>query len=340
MVKRTKTNSAKNKMKIPIPTFVYWYKKLRKLIFDLQEKNEDVKNYKVYLSLRYPNISILELFLKIRKYLIKYVSENGIIKNKEENEDQDSTSTQSISPLKSIVIEIEVFENKECIEKLNTYKAMDKKEILSNKIRVRNIKKFADCKNFFKQPKFDKNFVKENNNLHMKYILIENEDSDDNFSEEKENEEETIEIKDDDEVIFPKKNELNQKTKDKKNEIYNQKEQVKKNDIMIEEINNKQKNKEKEKINNDYDIQKIKILSAPIQFRNRGTNSTIKRIETQFVTHFQRQPLTSSKYFKDDDYYNKIFSSYNNNNNYKINNSFSIQSWKKKFQTKYYKITK
>ena len=190
------------RLKIPLKTIIFWYKKISSYI-----KSRNIKLFEnkecptIYISKKYPNMSILELYQRITHHLIKYFpniyqklnsnTKKCLIKLKKNPEDS---------------IQKEKDNNKESSNNIKSNKNIyvliksRKRNKLSEKIKHINEKNCEKIKNLFESHKFDNDISEKYNNCTIKEILLKNKDNhnDNNNSNDNEDDDESSSVSIDD----------------------------------------------------------------------------------------------------------------------------------------------
>ena len=182
------SNSSSPKIRIPLKIIIFWYKKISSYI---NSKNiSSIENREcptLFISKKYPKMSILELYERISHHLSKYFPNiyNKINAN---------TNKKCIIKLKKIPVERNE-NNKEKNEESSNNNLKNKniyvliksrKNKISEKIRLRNEKNCQNIKHLFEPHKFDEEILEKYNNCTIKEILLmkdKKEDDDANDSE-------------------------------------------------------------------------------------------------------------------------------------------------------------
>ena len=170
----TQSNSSSPKIRIPLKVIIFWYKKISSYI---NSKNiSSIENKEcptLYISKKYPRMSILELYERISHHLSKYFPN---IYNKLNA----NTNKKCLIKLKKIRKEING-KNKETSTKpkndnktkKNLYVLISgKKNKSSEKIRHINEKNCKNIKHLFESHKFDEDILEKYNNCTIKEILL------------------------------------------------------------------------------------------------------------------------------------------------------------------------
>ena len=185
MVKNSGNNNINNskRIKIPIRLLIFWYKKIKAFI-NTQNLNL-IKNKEcptIYISKKYPKMSILELYQRINNHLNKYYPniyqklnsniEKCLIKATQKTD-------RKKSPEKSNNVEPKKEEKKK--ELYILIKIEEKNTYLEEKIKS-NEKSCKKIEHLFKQYEFEEEIYEKYNDHYVDYILIEtnNENHNDN----------------------------------------------------------------------------------------------------------------------------------------------------------------
>ena len=172
--------SPPHKFKIPIKVIIFWYKKISSYInsrkLSLIENKECPT---IYISKRYPKMSIIELYERISHHLSKYFpslyhklnsnKKNCLIKikkvqndsNLKTKEEKYKLSNNEIKPNKNFYVLIKNTEKNEHTEK----------------IKRLNEKKCEKLKHLFEPHKFENDILEKYNNCTIKEILLRNNDN-------------------------------------------------------------------------------------------------------------------------------------------------------------------
>ena len=186
----TQSNSSSPKIRIPLKVIIFWYKKISSYI---NSKNiSSIENREcptLYISKKYPKMSILELYERISHHLSKYFPD---IYNKLNA----NTNKKCLIKLKKIGKEINE-KNKETNTKpKNDNKTKKKLYVLitgkknksSEKIRHINEKNCKNIKHLFEPHKFDEDIIEKYNNCTIKEILLKDDKKESADDNDKDNE--------------------------------------------------------------------------------------------------------------------------------------------------------
>ena len=192
MVKNLGNNNINNsrKTRIPIRLLLFWYKKIKAFI-NTQNLNliKDRECPTIYVSKKYPKMSILELYQRINNHLNKYFpniyhklnsdTENYLIKPPENNEQKESQE-------KSNAVEPKKEEKKK--ELYILIKIEEKNIYLEEKMKS-NEKSCKKIEHLLKQYEFGEEIYEKYNDHYVDCILIENnnENHNDNDNNKKNN---------------------------------------------------------------------------------------------------------------------------------------------------------
>lgn len=174
------------KIRIPLKLLIFWYKKIASYLNS--QKSNQIKNKEcptIYISKRYPKMTILELYQRIEHHLMKYFPD---IYHKINTDTKNCLIKLKKNPLESNVKEKIINRDKE----LNNKKANQKAFVLikknnkpSQKILLSNEKNCSKIKHLFESHKFNDDICEKYNNCYIKEILIKdnnNNDDDDSTS--------------------------------------------------------------------------------------------------------------------------------------------------------------
>ena len=167
------------RIRFPLKTIIFWYKKISSYIKSRNFRQlENRECPTIYISKKYPNMSILELHQRISHHLSKYfpniyqklnsntkkclikLNKNPEKTNQKENENNNESSKNTKSN-KNIYILIK----------------LRKKNKLSEKIKLKNEKNCSKIKNLFESHKFENDISDKYNNCTIKEILLKNTDN-------------------------------------------------------------------------------------------------------------------------------------------------------------------
>ena len=195
------TTSSSRRIKIPIKIIIFWYKKIKSYI---NTQNINLINSKecptIYISKKYPRMSILELYQRINNHLLKYYPKVYQKLN--------SNTKRCLIKLKKHTVKLKEKENIEKTDKTviiqNSVESkktpcilisLGKKNKHSEKIKSLNEKNCQNIKHLFRQHKFEDDIYEKYNNCYVKEIVIDddnnnnnNNDNDDNDNDKDDNE--------------------------------------------------------------------------------------------------------------------------------------------------------
>lgn len=195
MVKYSVLNNSQSspRLRIPLKLIIFWYKKIKSYI---NTHNTNLINSKecptLYISKKYPKMSILELYQRINNHLIKYFPKIHSQLN------SNSNMKRCIVKLKKEKVNLKEKEKKENNEKdvkiSNNEESNKTPYILINlgkknenmeKIKSLNEKNCEKIKHLFESHKFDEKIYEKYNNCSVKEILID--DNENNNNDDKNN---------------------------------------------------------------------------------------------------------------------------------------------------------
>ena len=192
MVKNSGNNSINNsrRIKIPIRLLIFWYKKIKAFI---STQNLNLIKSKecptVYISKKYPKMSILELYQRINNYLSKYypsiyhklnsnTEKKCLIKPQKNEPKETQEKSNTVDPMKEgrkkeLYVLIKIEEKNDYLEE----------KILSNEKSCKKIE------HLLKQYEFGEEIYKKYNDHYVDCVLIENNNNDHNDNDnDKDNE--------------------------------------------------------------------------------------------------------------------------------------------------------
>ena len=163
------------KIHIPLKSLLFWHKKIEGYINKVKKDNKENFEYPtVYISKKYPKMSILELSKRIKNHIRKHFPEVYNILNKKEKEDIKEPK-ESLTSEKNECIqkeEIIIKEKDEDIYK-NVYRGIE----LSNEIKNINEMNCSHMKDLFKSYKFEQNIAEKYDNNFVKIIICNKDDT-------------------------------------------------------------------------------------------------------------------------------------------------------------------
>ena len=181
----TDSNSALSpRLKIPLKTIIFWYKKISSYI-----KSRNIKLFEnkecptIYISKKYPNMSILELYQRISHHLSKYFPN---IYQKLNSNSKKCLIKLKKNPEESNPKEKENKENENNIESSNNTKSnknmyvlikLRKRNKITEKIKQKNEKNCEKIKYHFESHKFENDISEKYNNCKIKEIVLKNNDN-------------------------------------------------------------------------------------------------------------------------------------------------------------------
>ena len=155
----TISNKSSKRINIPLKLILFWYNKIKNYINKQNiNKNENYEYPTLYISKKFPKISILELYIRINNHLKKHFPK---IYNK-------LNQTNKVTLQKNESIKMEDKKDKKD-EKIN-YEIKYKDKELSDEIKYINEKNCSNLKYLFKSYKFDKSISEKYNNCFIKII--------------------------------------------------------------------------------------------------------------------------------------------------------------------------
>ena len=183
--------SSPPKIRIPLKVIIFWYKKISSYINSKKISSfENRECPTIYISKKYPKMSILELYERIKHHLSKYFPDIYQKLNSNPNK-------KCLIKLKKIPKELNDTNKENNIELSNNNKTKKniyvliktgKKNKFSEKIRLKNEKNCEIIKHLFEPHKFDENILEKYNNCTIKEILlINNKNENNNENNEKDN---------------------------------------------------------------------------------------------------------------------------------------------------------
>ena len=162
----TKQNSLR-KIKLPLKLLLFWLKKIKKFIKEKnKDKDENIEYPTIYISQKYPKMSILELYGRIKNHLKKhYPNIYNRIKSKRNESlikssihlNNDSNTKESLNDNKN--------DDDECFFR-NIYKGRELTEEIKN-INKRNC---SHIKHLFEAYKFEPNISEKYDNCFIQII--------------------------------------------------------------------------------------------------------------------------------------------------------------------------
>ena len=180
----SQTNPSSRRLNLPIKLIIYLYKRLSVYIksknFDTLDK-EQCPN--IFVSNKYPRMSILELYQRINHHLIKYFpdihqklnsnNKKYIIKQKGNSNDNNKKSEKNINNIND-------FEKSNIIKEEKTSDIIidiKNDNTLSEDIKLLNEQNCQGLNHLFKPHKFDDEICNKYNNCFVKEVLIKNDDN-------------------------------------------------------------------------------------------------------------------------------------------------------------------
>ena len=162
------TNKSSPRLKLPINLIIFWYKRLSNIINSKKFEATNKDNCpKIYISKRFPQMSVLELYQRVNHHLNKYYPNIHQKLNMNNNK-------KHIIKLRKIKTKKKISENTEN-EKLKNL--TDKNNSEENIIKSTNEKYCGKISHLFEEHKFDKEVYEKYNNCSVKEILIKNDNN-------------------------------------------------------------------------------------------------------------------------------------------------------------------
>ena len=173
------------KLRIPLKLLIFWYKKISSYL--TSQKFNQVKNKEcptIYISKKYPKMTILELYQRIEHHLMKYFPD---IYHKINSETKNCLIKLKKNPLESNIKETIIKHDKESKNEEVNKKAfvlinLKKKNRPSQKILLSNEKNCSKIKHLFECHKFNDDIYEKYNNCYIKEILLKDNNNDDEDS--------------------------------------------------------------------------------------------------------------------------------------------------------------
>ena len=155
------SNKSSRRMNIPLKLILFWYNRIKNYI-DKQNvnKNENFEYPTLFISKKYPKMSILELYIRIRNHLKKHYPN---IYNK-------LNPSTKVSQANKEFIKIKEEEKKENKNEEILYEIIFKGKELSDEIKHVNEINCSKIKHLFKSYKFDERISEKYNNCFIKII--------------------------------------------------------------------------------------------------------------------------------------------------------------------------
>ena len=193
------------RIRIPLKLIIFWYKKIKSYI---NTQNMNLINSKecptLYISKKYPRMSILELYQRINNHLIKYFpkiyhklnsnKKRCLVKLKKE-----TINNKEIEKKENNEKNVNVPNNEESNKTPYILISLGKKKYNNEKIKLLNEKSCEKVKHLFEPHKFNDEVYENYNNCYVKEILLDdnkNNDNDNNNENENENETSSLSIED------------------------------------------------------------------------------------------------------------------------------------------------
>ena len=176
--KQSQNNKTSPRLNLPIKLIIFWYKRLSAYInskkFDVINKEDCPK---IFISKKYPQMSILELYQRIDHHLIKYFPHIHSKLNSNNNKEslinikkEPKKETEENNNIKNINDEQKT---NNLTENINPEETNEH----TKKIKLSNEKYCYKINKLFKEHKFSDEIYEKYNNCSVKEILIKNEDN-------------------------------------------------------------------------------------------------------------------------------------------------------------------
>ena len=170
------------KIHIPLKSLLFWHKKIEGYIN--KKKQDNVENFEyptIYISKKYPKMSILELSKRIKNHIRKHFPDVYNILNKKEKEEKEEKPKESLNKenkenkevvKKEEIIQIEEDDDEDIYK--NTYRGIE----LSNEIKKINEMNCSHINDLFKSYKFEDKIAEKYDNSFVKIIICNKDNSD------------------------------------------------------------------------------------------------------------------------------------------------------------------
>ena len=170
------------KIRIPLKLLIFWYKKIASYLNS--QKFNQIKNKEcptIYISKRYPKMTILELYQRIEHHLMKYYPD---IYHKINTEAKNCLIKLKKNPLESNIKDNmkQDKESKNTEVKQKAFVLIKKKNKPSQKILLSNEKNCSKIKHLFESHNFNDDICEKYNNCYIKEILLKDNNNDDDDS--------------------------------------------------------------------------------------------------------------------------------------------------------------